>query len=103
MFSPEASASASQAVGASLRNPRRRRRIESETQRRPVKRSRIASDQFVPVVVNGHAPVNGSVVGGHRAVADMPVREVRVVSGSSMVDSGNVLVWRLTTWWYVPR
>ena len=93
MFSPEASVSNSQ--GASLRNPRRRRRIESETQKRPRKRSRIASDQFQPVV-NGHTLLNGNVSGGHRAVVDIPVRENRVVSGSSLVDSSNVLVLRLT-------
>jgi hypothetical protein len=92
MFSPEASVSASQPVGASLRNPRRRRRIESETQRRPVKRSRIASDQFQPVA-NGHPPVNGTAVVSHRPAVDVPVRSARVASaGSPIVDSGNVLV-----------
>jgi hypothetical protein len=94
MFSPEASVSASQPVGASLRNPRRRRRIESETQRRPVKRSRIASDQFQPVV-NGHPPVNGTAVVSHRPAVEVPVRGV---SGSPMIDSGNVLV-RLSVRW----
>jgi hypothetical protein len=91
MFSPEASVSASQPVGASLRNPRRRRRIESDTQRRPVKRSRIASDQFTPAV-NGHPTTNGTTVVSHRPAVDVPARGARVSSGSPMIDSGNVLV-----------
>jgi hypothetical protein len=97
MFSPEASVPPSQpAGGASLRNPRRRRRIESDTQRRPVKRSRIASDQFQPAV-NGHVaapPLNGAAA-AHRAAVDVPVRGARVSGGSAALDSGNVLVWRL--------
>jgi len=92
MFSPEPIAEP-----ASLRiNPRRRRRNDGDTtsQRQPRKRSRIASDNFVPAV-NGHsAParlngvngdtngINGTGVNGHKS-EELTFREKRVLSGNA--------------------
>jgi hypothetical protein len=99
MFSPEGSAQP-RAVG-SLRNPRRRRRQDSENLRQPRKRSKITEETFVPndEPVNGHLEkngyANGDVDGNTSSLMHMPVREKRVASASwrtSRSDGGTVLV-----------
>lgn len=95
MFSPDASVA--NALSASQRNPRRRRRNESDTgtQRQPRKRSRIAQDQFEPVA-NGKAVPNGHATNGHTsALNHIPVREKRLPSSGyrpAKSDASTVLV-----------
>jgi len=105
MFSPDATLNG--ASNGSLRNPRRRRRDDTERQREiPRKRSKIAADNFQPVAtsnVNGDGQINGHPDGRHgnglfaRDFA-IPVRDRRQASSQwrpSKTDESNVLVRRL--------
>jgi hypothetical protein len=105
MFSPDATINS--AYSGSVRNPRRRRRDDSDRPRElPRKRSRIGDDTFQPLEppqTNGDGQVNGHIDADQQSSlfpGDMtiPVRDKRQTSfqrRSTKVDESNILVSQL--------
>jgi hypothetical protein len=105
MFSPDATINS--AHSGSVRNPRRRRRDDSDRPRElPRKRSRIGDDTFKPLELpqtNGDDQVNGHIDADQQSSlflgnTTIPVRDKRQTSfqrRSSKGDESNILVSQL--------
>ena len=106
MFSPDSTINS--AHSGSVRNPRRRRRDESDRPRElPRKRSRIGDDTFKPLEppqTNGDGQVNGHIDADQQSSlflgdTTIPVRDKRQTSfqrRSSKGDESNILVSQLS-------
>jgi hypothetical protein len=98
MFSPDAQAQPR--PNASIRNPRRRRRHDSNDLRQPRKRSKISDETYVLSNDSGNVTIDNGNLNGEEdnstsLLGFLPVREKRVVSSTTRhqkVDGSTLLV-----------